>query len=118
MGHKVSVSSNNLNNNVQQVSDDSPCLSTASKCTLSNISVPTRYDGKKTKTFTLPNRFAVFTSSDTNDSVFIAAANTHNDVVNLLHYELKIVQQSSPTCIRGIINFLVFKDVLNKTTTD
>lgn len=64
MGRKLQnaislVDYNNLNNNVQQTGNGLPRSPTSSERILSNSSASPRHEGKKSMTFTQPNRFAV-----------------------------------------------------------
>lgn len=83
---------------------------TATKQILSNSSTLPLHKGKKIKTFTLPNRFAVLTLNDTSDGLFDAPLDTHNGiVVNLSH---KVEEPAPPVFIKHITNFSAFYDVL------
>jgi hypothetical protein len=99
-------------------SDKSPPRTpTSSKRVLSSTSPNSPlHEGKKTKTFTSPNFFAVFASIDTNDDIVFNAAPPSCEVT--IPSSLPSDQAEPmvpPIYIRNINNFSAFKDVLIKT---
>lgn len=91
MGCKVSALSTNINHNVQLIKNGLPRMPISIRRILSNSSILLLNEGKKTKTFTLLNCFAVLASSDTYYSIFDVPLRTHHDiVVNLFHSKHKV----------------------------
>jgi hypothetical protein len=94
-----------------------PCTLTSSKRVLSSTSPNSLlHEGKKTKTFTLPNRFAVLASIDTNDDIVFDAALPSCEVTVPSSLPSDQAEPAAPPIyIRNINNFSAFKDVLIKT---
>ncbi|KAL4149613.1 hypothetical protein QTP88_003516 [Uroleucon formosanum] len=85
---------------------------------LSSTSNSRLHEGKKTKTFISPNRFAVLASDVTGDDpVFDTAPSFRDDtVVSSPHtMDHRTEPPAPPLYIRNIINFSAFKNVLIKT---
>ncbi|KAL4112288.1 hypothetical protein QTP88_016105 [Uroleucon formosanum] len=85
---------------------------------LSSTSNSPLHEGKKTKTFISPNRFAVLASDVTGDDpVFDTAPSFRDDtVVSSPHtMDHRTEPPAPPLYIRNIINFFAFKNVLIKT---
>jgi hypothetical protein len=90
-----------------------PRTKTSSKRVLSSTSPNSPlHEGKKTKTFTSPNRFAVLASTDT---VFDAAPPSCEVTVPSSLPSDQAEPAAPPIYIRNINNFSAFKDVLIKT---
>jgi hypothetical protein len=74
------------------------------------------HEGKKTKIFTSPNRFAVLASTDTNDDTVFDAASPSCEVTVPSSLPSDQAEPAAPPIyIRNINNFSAFKDVLIKT---
>ncbi|KAL4119870.1 hypothetical protein QTP88_012632 [Uroleucon formosanum] len=85
---------------------------------LSSTSNSPLHEGKKTKTFISPNRFAILVSDVTSDDpVFDTAPSFRDDtVVSSPHtMDHRTEPPAPPLYIRNIINFSAFKNVLIKT---
>ncbi|XP_025410246.1 uncharacterized protein LOC112683422 [Sipha flava] len=95
-----------------------PRASTSSKRILSNSSLSPLYEGKKTKTFTSPNGYAVFSTVDiSDDTVFDAAPSpSRDDTVVHQFYPTDLTDLAPPFYISNITNFSTFNDTLIKTT--
>ncbi|KAL4091827.1 hypothetical protein QTP88_026449 [Uroleucon formosanum] len=85
---------------------------------LSSTSNSPLHEGKKTKTFISPNRFAVLASDVTGDDpVFDTAPSFRDDTVVSSPHSMdhQTEPPAPPLYIRNIINFSAFKNVLIKT---
>jgi hypothetical protein len=92
-------------------------MPTSSKRVLSSTSPNSPlHEGKKTKTFTSPNHFAVLASIDTNDdTVFDAAPLSCEFTISSSIISNQAEPAAPPIYIRNINNFSAFKDVLIRT---